>query len=271
MKKKTETVSSQQKIDTQPDVTKSSNLNSKLYISGKIAAIYANCYGVIIASTFGHELGHATLPYFYGEKVKIHVSPLGNGYTKSTLNYMPSKLLPLMSALGPIAGVLTCFGMLKTSNICNEISNELKKNGSNKNLKNAMHRGLKKPLLNKDQHPGLMTGIVYACAIQAMSFYSFKGIDSISLFGSKQTKSITDGQHICNYFNLSPTKGVFARNIMAIATLGWVAHTLDLYQFGNQKNKMHINRDKVALFKSPKIFEPDLKSEFPQSKKSYKP
>lgn len=157
-------------------------------------------YLTVLATSIGHELGHASLPYIYKDKFKIMVTPWCTGYVGLVSHKLPKKLLPIVIGLGPIAGIATSFGVLKASNIYHEYKRE-------KDLKKGIYQGLKKRIMNEDQNFGLRLGAFMACGYNALQYSGFKG---------------SDGQMICKHFNLSSAKSFCAQSAMTLGALGLV-------------------------------------------------
>lgn len=179
-------------------------------------------YGTVIASTFGHELGHAAIPLMYGGRVKISVDFKGNGYCAYSYELPLSKakiahkLSALNSCLGPMAGITTSLGILAASNVYYAYNNPYSKHTS---TKERIQVGVQRSLINEDQQIGLIAGTMANCLRQANQLKLFKG----PIREGHQTFS--DGQGICNDFRLSPKKALWASRAMrsiALVPLGYL-------------------------------------------------
>lgn len=163
-------------------------------------------YGAIMTHTLGHELGHVALPFLYGDKPQIKIRLNSSGSYSVNIQNMPRSFLPAIHVLGPIGGIVTCFGLLKGFTFYEEY----KKYHS---LKKAFTSSIQKPLLNKEQPFGLQIGAVYCCIAESFQFVKAKGV-------------ISDGENLCNSLKLSGYKATLARSSLACGTLGIIGYAL---------------------------------------------
>jgi len=222
------------------------------------ASLPCMIYGSLLASTIGHELGHAAIPYFYGEKVNIRIRLSTGGSMSYTTNYLPQKLSPVISALGPLTGVATSLGVLKASNIFFEINKKYSEHDSDKTLMQAVTLGIQKPLVNSDQSPSLVLSTLYACNGDAVQFYNCRYFyKSLNYLGFKKFEiPYSDGQHICDHFSLSKPKAFLLRNAMAAATFGLAWQALGLFQSNKRdNNKFYVDDESSYLETIKKRFQ----------------
>ena len=165
-------------------------------------------YGMHIASSYGHEIGHAIIPVMYGDKVKIQVRPSGSGsmsiISRSMFSRpnMPHSLRPVMCALGPVGGIATTFAILKGLK-----AYQAYKDGEEKTGKSLA------------QNPFVKLAAEASLFINALNLTRLQG-------------AYSDGHQITDHFNLRGTRAVLARGSMAATALGISFYILNKMSHG---------------------------------------
>lgn len=129
----------------------SKNTHTALNVSSSLVKAYALAYGL----TYCHELGHAiAAKALKGEQYQIAIDPVlpingasGTHITNES-NFTPQSYAradALTSLAGPVAGLLASISALKINTILFEYF------GNKQSLKQAVVKGLHKPLFNKNQ------------------------------------------------------------------------------------------------------------------------
>lgn len=167
-------------------------------------------YAAVLASTLGHEMGHATLMLGYGGKIQIGVQLNGAGFCNYALKRkFPAFLVPIRAALGPIAGIATNFGILTAANIFRQYQDAI-------DSYQAFVQGTQKPFINSDQNAVFQGIVILDCLRHAGQFMGNKTF----IDPKTQTKYLKDGQVICEHFQLRGKRASFLRGSLGTMALG---------------------------------------------------
>lgn len=126
------------------------------------AAGSLKAYGAHMITAIEHELGHlaacklaliaGAIPHSNNPALKLNFSNYYLGLTTQFASFHNNKINAAVNAAGPIAALIGIYCSLKLNNIYNSLSTK-------KNIKESIHDGLKKSLINQEQSRGIQVAM----------------------------------------------------------------------------------------------------------------